>query len=222
MTARRLAVRLAALAVLPLLTSGCLTAAALHLAQEERENARLRVFDPAAHLWAQSPGQPVTGRVRIIAPRLSAPRGGYGPPVPTARTETLTCAGLRVRLIPDSEHMRWQVERTGRLQVERGGYWRDGFGIPGDAWDWPTGSAAFVRETRCGSDGTFAFDSVSDGPWLVMAEVSPPEYYASTVRADWVVKPVAVRGSAPLNVDIGSDSWVSQFEPPQRHGSSAR
>lgn len=217
MTVRRLAVRLAALAVLSLLTSGCLTAAALHLAQEERENARLRVFDPAEHAWALARGGPVTGRVLIITPALRPPPAGYGPPVPTARTETLTCAGLRVRLIPDSEHMRWQVEWTSRLKVERGGYWTDGFGIPADAWDWPAESAAFVRETRCGADGTFAFDNVPDGPWLVMAEINPPEYYASTVRADWVVKPVTVRGGAPLNVDLGSDSWVSQLEPPQRH-----
>ncbi len=216
MIARRLG-RALSLAALPLLTSGCLTAAALHLAAEERENARLRIFDPAQHAWALTPGARVSGHVRIVAPRLKAPPAGYGAPVASGETETLTCAGHRVRLIPDTPHMRWRAERTGRLQVRDRGYWTDGFGIPADAWDWPAESATFVRETRCAADGTFAFDSVPDGPWLVMAEVDPPAFHASTVTADWVLKPVVVAAPARIAVELGSTSWLSQFEPPERH-----
>lgn len=219
MTARRL-IRSLGLALLPLATSGCLTAAALHLAAEEREIARLRVFDPAEHAWALAPGAPATGHVRIVAPRLKAPPAGHGAPVASGETETLTCAGHRVRLIPDTPHMRWQVEWTGRLKVQDRGYWTDGFGIPADAWTWPAESAAYIRETRCAADGTFAFDNVPDGPWLVMAEVNPPAFHASTVTADWIVKPVVASsdgGHVSIVVELGSASWLSQFEPPQRH-----
>ena len=205
-----------ALALLSLPLSGCLTAPALHLAAEERETARLRVFDPAEHAWAKAPGGPVSGHVRLFAQRLKAPAAGYGAPVASAETEVLTCAGHRVRLIPDTPHMRWRVEWTGRLKVEGRGYWSDGFSIPADAWTWPAESAAWVRETRCAADGTFAFADAPDGPYLVMAEVDPPAWYASTVTADWVVKPVTVSGSAPIAVELGSTSWLSQFEPPQR------
>ena len=185
-----------ALALLSLPLSGCLTAAALHLAAEERETARLRVFDPAEHAWAQAPGGPVSGHVRRDGgPDLRRPSR---PPDPRHAAHALAgrmdrpAEGRGARLLVRRlRHPRRRLDLACR--VRRLG--------PRD----PLRRRRYLRLRRC-PRRTVSGD----------AEVDPPAWYASTITADWVVKPVTVSGSAPIAVELGSTSWLSQFEPPQR------
>lgn len=189
------------LTALPL--SGCLTLAAVHQLHEQREFERLSVFDAKAHDWALAPGAPITGRLTLTA----SYRQGYGGVVEPIPDETLTCEQLSVRLIPDTPHMRWLLERQHRLVVTERGDWRDGFSDQPERWSWPeAASASYIRETACGAGGAFSFPSVPAGRYLLLAQLHPTAERTPLVQNDIVLKPVTVEAGVPLDVHIRSRS----------------
>lgn len=188
---------------LGLLLSGCLTLAAVQRAEEEQTAARLLPFHLAEHAWAMGTGATVTGTV-VLDTRWS--EYSYGRQLPAVR-KVLTCAGRAVRLIPDTPHMRWMLERRYMLSTNDRGYWSNS-PILSSNWSWPVESRPVVRESLCGPAGAFRFDNVPDGPYLVMALIEAPQ--ASETRSDTVLKPVVVRardGRAHLDVRL-EDSWL--------------
>jgi len=181
--------------------SGCLTLAAVHQLQEQREYERRSAFDAAAHDWALAPGEPVAGRLVLTA----SYRRGYGGRVEAIPDEILTCEGLSVRLIPDTPHMRWLIEQQYRLIVADRGDWRDGLGETPQGWVWPEAATArYVRETRCGPNGAFTFASPPPGPYLLLAQLHPTAERADFIQSDLVLKPVDLKTRRPLDVHIRS------------------
>lgn len=205
MRSRAFHVSLAALlAAIPL--SGCLTLAAVHQVQEQRDYERRSAFDAAAHDWAQVPGEPLAGRLTLTA----SYRRGYGGVIETISDEILTCENLSVRLIPDTPHMRWLIEQQHRLLVTPRGDWRDGLTETPERWAWPEATSMhYVRETICGSDGAFAFRSVPAGAYLLLAQLHPTAERASYVQSDIVLKPVKVEAGHPLDIHIRSADWLA-------------
>lgn len=195
--------RLALAMPLGLLLSGCLTLAAVQRAQEEQTAARLRPFNAEEHAWALGKGAAVTGAV-VLDTMWS--EYSYGRQLPAVR-KVLTCEGRAVRLIPDTPHMRWMLDRRYMLPTDDRGYWSDSL-ILSSNWSWPAESRAVVREAICGPGGAFRFDDVPDGPYLVMALIEAPQEWETT--SDTVLKPVVVRardGMAHLDVRL-EDSWL--------------
>ncbi len=187
------------LAAMPL--SGCLTLAAVHQLQEQREFERLNIFAASEHDWALAPGSPVAGRLTLTA----SYRRGYGGAIEPIPDETLTCEDLSLRLIPDTPHMRWLIERQHRLLANSRGDWRSGFGAPLGPWAWPeAASIAYVRETTCGPGGDFAFPSLPTGPYLLLSQLHPTAELASLGASDIVLKPVVVEVGERLDVRIRS------------------
>jgi hypothetical protein len=200
MKSRALSISLAVmLTALPL--SGCLTLAAVHQLHEQHEFERRNAFDPSAHEWALAPGAPIAGRLTLTA----SYRQGYSGVVEPIPDETLTCEQLFIRLIPDTPHMRWLLERQHRLIVTERGDWLNGFSEQPERWSWPeAASASYIRETTCGTGGAFSFPSVPAGPYLLLAQLHPTAERAPLVQNDIVLKSVMVKAGAPLNVHIRS------------------
>ncbi len=136
MRSRAFHISLAALlAALPL--SGCLTLAAGHQLQEQREYERRNAFDADAHDWSLKPGAPVTGQLTLTA-AYERQQGA----LKSIPEETLTCQGRSVRLIPDTPHMRALLEREYGLRVKARGDWRDTLAGTADRWAWPEATSA--------------------------------------------------------------------------------
>ncbi len=195
----------ATLAALTVPASGCMTAAALYIAHEERENARLSEPAPAEYAWASAPGVRVTGVVHLPTSLTKPYPGGVG----RGPAEVLTCEGHPVRLIPDTPHLRFVLDREFGMRVEGGGMWRDGFVRPD--WDWPAESADAIRETTCTTGGAFVLDNVPDGDWLVMAQIDPPAYDSRITSTDTVLKAVTIRSQGRpvhLDVKIGGNDYL--------------
>jgi len=204
-------VRLVALAGLAVPMSGCMTAAALYIAHEEREIARLNTPDPSEYAWASAPGVTVTGVVRLPTTQTRPIPGG----VRNGPREILTCEGREVRLIPDTPRMRFILEREFDLRVEGGGAWQNGFFH--HEWAWPSPSAEAVREATCGPDGAFTFEEVPEGAWLVMARIDPPAYDEGLSKADVVLKAVTIRsGGRPVHLDVQIGGNDLLYGPTQR------
>ena len=201
----RMVLRLLAGCAVAASLSGCMTAAALYVAQEEKEMERLSQPAPSDYAWAAAPGVAVSGVVRLPTAQTQPFPGG----VRNGPREILTCASHRVRLIPDTPHLRYVLEREFDLRVEGGGYWRNGF--VNEGWDWPAESAAAIRETTCDADGAFALDNIPDGDWLVMAEIDPPSYDAGITDTDTVLKAVTVQSQGRpvrLDVQLGGNDYL--------------
>lgn len=187
-------------AVLSTSLSGCVTglvmaAASLDRGHQERRAQRLSQPAPGEYAWATAPGVTVTGIVQLSTTRTRPVPGGGGP------REILTCEGHRVRLIPDTPHFRFVLADNFALQVAPGGFWRNGF-LPLE-WEWPSVSAAAVRETRCTTGGAFTFANVPDGEWLIMAEINPPSHDGGASVTDTVLRAVTVQGRGrPVHLDI--------------------
>jgi hypothetical protein len=186
-----------------LLLQGCMTMAAVQRGQEEQVTARLAPFKADEHSWALAAGVPVTGAVVVDTAWTEMSNGR---PAPAVR-KVLTCEGRMVRLIPDTAHMRWMLDRRYMLKADEQGYWSDSSLLSSD-WSWPAESRAVVRETTCGAGGAFRFDDVPEGPYLVLALISAPQEWEPT--PDLVLKPVQVRaagGTAHVDVRM-EDSWL--------------
>lgn len=182
-----------------------MTAAALHLAAEARDLERLRVFHAAEHDWALAAGPPLSGRLALVSSYRRATGGG----IERAPDETLTCAGLSVRLIPDTEHMRWLMDWEWRLSPDARGGWRHGRGDP-DAWAWPEPeSVGHVREAPCTADGRFTFPSVPAGRYLLLARITPSTHDAAIADHDLVLRAVQIQANQTLDILIRSDDWLN-------------
>jgi len=186
--------RLIALGVVGMQT-GCLTLAAYSMAQEERRSEAFRDLDTDAHAWTLADGGSVSGRLAVVAEYKNI----YGT-VRAVPARTLTCAGHKVSLIPDTEQMRWRVQRMSRLRIIDRGDW-----IAPAIWvdDWPTSWTPYIRQTPCGADGTFTFDSVAQGPYLLISEITSmePEYSGS---GGLILKPVKVVPGEFMDVTMRS------------------
>ena len=204
--------RAALVSLLAVSSSGCMTAAALYLAHEEKEQRRLSARPPASeYAWAQSPGVAVSGRVYLTTEHARR----YGAMVRVPR-ETLTCEGLQIRLVPDTPHLRWILSHQFGLGVSGAGYWASAFTMHSD-WRWPSESRSMVREAKCGDDGAFRFDNVPDGPWFVMAQIHPPSW-SGDQNPDTVLQSVRIRSHnrpVVLDVRLGGNEFLNG--PIERH-----
>ena len=204
-------IHLLAITALAVPMSGCMTAAATYVAHEEREIGRLSQPDPSDYSWAAAPGVAVTGVVHLPTTQTRPFPGG----VRNGPREVLTCEGHKVRLIPDTPRMRFVLGREFDLRIESVGFWHNGF--VRNEWEWPSESAAAIREMTCAAGGAFAFDSVPDGDWLVMAQIDPPAYDEGITATDTVLKAVTIRSAGRpvhLDVQIGGNDFV--YGPVQR------
>ncbi len=202
MRSRAVQISLAALlAAQPL--SGCLTLAAVHQMQEQREYERRNAFDASAHDWSLKPGEPVTGQLTLTA-AYERQQGA----IKSIAEETQTYHGLAVRLVPDTPHMRTLLLREYGLIARARGDWRDTLAGTTERWAGPeAASVAYVREAACGPEGVFTFSPAPAGRYLLQGQVRPISGRSAFIANGLVLQPVTLEAGQPLNVHIRSDVW---------------
>ncbi|WP_427791258.1 hypothetical protein [Brevundimonas diminuta] len=210
MRSRAFSISLAVLlTALPL--SGCLTLAAVHQLHEQREFERRNAFDARAHDWALASGATVIGRLAVTTNYQR--RNGVIENIPT---QTLHCANLLVRLIPDTTHMRDLMAREYSLLIKTQGDYHDNYIDTATRWSWPEPeSANYIRETTCGPEGEFTFPATPSGHYLLFAQVHPTADRAAEVSFDTVLKPVFIESGHPLDVRILTGVWRDGIIQPQ-------
>lgn len=179
--------------------SACLTIAAYARAQDETSFDAMSALDHPGLAWSLRDGVPLAGRLIVMSEYENA----YGQ-LRRVESQMLTCAGRTVTLAPDTDQMRWQVQRLYGLRVVDPADWIEALSPPGL---WPAEWSRYVRTVTCNSKGGFSFPSVPAGRYLLIAQLDRRQP-AHGSESGYVLKLVSVRSGQRLDLTLRSN-WTS-------------
>ncbi len=150
--------------------------------QEQPTLTTTAAFNPAEVAWATRPGTNTVQGFAVLR---------------TVGGEARTCAGLEMRLIPDSSYARERMMSLyGNLSVGSRPIGGSRFGVTDSDY------LATSKSARCDGQGNFTFEQIADGTWYVAGAISWMIGNDPRPQGANMMKRIEVRGGQTVKVSL--------------------